>query len=334
MKRYLILAYIPVLFLSCIEGIENTYQASGQLFIVNKKGNTAIQYDLETKERVRTIPTGVEPHEIDISNNQKYIVITNYKGHSLTVFNTIAQDTINFSLEEGLKPHGMAFLNDSSILCTSEGTDELLLINLNNGSIIKRLSTDNKPVHMMALHPNGKSLFISNKEPGFILEIDLVNWKIQKEIALKGNIEGISLTPLGDQLWITRRDLNIVSILDTESMKIIQHIETDIFPVRIAFRDQVNQAIIVNSKGNSLMIMDTRTMQLIKRISFKSGIPWIFDLLNKTPIPVGITIHKDNKHAFITTSNADKVFVLDMDIWEFVGEFMTDDLPDGLVILD
>ena len=165
-----------------------------------------------------------------------------------------------------------------------------------------------------------------------VLEVDLASDSITRKLPMPGNVEGIELNQTADELWVTQRDLNQVSVVDLRSFEVKKIISTDEFPIRIKFDPITNDAFVVNAKGNSIQVFDHKTYEQKQRIDFKSDPAWLYDLLNKTPIPVGITFHRDKRDLFVATSNADKVMILDLETWEFKGSIPTDDLPDGLVI--
>ncbi|MEE8061680.1 MAG: hypothetical protein V3T16_07605, partial [Gemmatimonadales bacterium] len=63
---------------------------TGTLVVANMADNTATVIDLESETVLATLPTGPAPHEIAVTADGRYAVITNYgvrggPGNSLTV---------------------------------------------------------------------------------------------------------------------------------------------------------------------------------------------------------------------------------------------------------
>jgi hypothetical protein len=89
---YRIIACLSMLVIASVSlrGAIDGDEASGTLIVLNKSDATASLILLETGEVVRTLGTGIGPHEVAVSPDGKLAVVSNYGGRgqpgsSLTV---------------------------------------------------------------------------------------------------------------------------------------------------------------------------------------------------------------------------------------------------------
>ena len=79
--------YISLLVVLMTFDLANAEPISGTLVVVNKKADTVNFIDIASRTIKYTLPTGKGPHEVAITNDGKWAVVTNYDdGNSLTVF--------------------------------------------------------------------------------------------------------------------------------------------------------------------------------------------------------------------------------------------------------
>ncbi|HKL07134.1 MAG TPA: beta-propeller fold lactonase family protein, partial [Bacteroidales bacterium] len=95
MKNLLSLSLLSIslfLFTTCTLTKEENKELNGTLIVANKSGNDISFIDRATGKTLKTLPTGLQPHEVEVSDDGKYAVVSNYgdrenPGNSLSVYN-------------------------------------------------------------------------------------------------------------------------------------------------------------------------------------------------------------------------------------------------------
>ena len=87
------------------------------LVVANKAEATVSLIDLENGGVVATLPTGEGPHEVAVSPDGRFALVTNYgtreqDGNSLTLIDIAAAEVVStIELGEYRKPHGIEWLD-------------------------------------------------------------------------------------------------------------------------------------------------------------------------------------------------------------------------------
>src|SRR4051812_33575089 len=99
----------------------------GTVIANNMLDNTVTMLDASTGRVLTTLPTGKGPHEVAISHDGRWALVSNYgirgePGNSITVIDVARRSAVRtISLAEHRRPHGMAFLpGDSLFVVTCE----------------------------------------------------------------------------------------------------------------------------------------------------------------------------------------------------------------------
>ena len=75
------------------------------------------------------------------------------------------------------------------------------------------------------IHPNGKTVFISNGADGTVSVIDVASNKITKTISVGQRPWNMSITPDGKKLYVANGRSNTVSVIDTEKLEKVNDIK-------------------------------------------------------------------------------------------------------------
>src|SRR5204863_3613206 len=97
---------------------------AGLLVVANQQGASATVLDAATLQTVATVPVGQGPHEIAISTDGRWAVVTNYglqgaAGSTLSVIDLAAETPAvvrTIDLGPGQRPHGAAFVKSGTKL--------------------------------------------------------------------------------------------------------------------------------------------------------------------------------------------------------------------------
>src|SRR5438034_6622882 len=120
----------------------------GSLVASNMSDNTATVLDAATGRVLATLPTGEGPHEVAISHDGRWALVSNYgvrgrPGASLTVID-IVRLVVSQTIELGAyqRPHGLAFFpGDTLVAVTSETSQLIVLVTFPGGRIAGTIPT-------------------------------------------------------------------------------------------------------------------------------------------------------------------------------------------------
>ncbi|MCZ6759822.1 MAG: hypothetical protein O7D29_05520 [Gemmatimonadetes bacterium] len=309
---------------------------TGTLVVANMSDATATIIDVGSRRTLATLPTGQGPHEVAISHDGRWAVVTNYGnreviGNSLTVID-VEHVTVARTIELGeyQRPHGVAFLpGDDEIVVTSERSQAVLLVDFATGNINGTMPTGQRLSHMLSVAAGGERIYTTNVIDGTITEIDVASRSVQRVIEVAPMVEGIAASPSGDQVWVGSNQEKTVSVVDAASGLVVGVLEDFGFPYRIAWTPDERTAVISDPMRGEIRVVDkaTRNERTIE-------IP--ADHLSDAPefagsaSPEGITISTDGSHAYITLQGRNQVAEIDLSTLEIIGYMDTGVWPDGI----
>lgn len=303
---------------------------NGKLLVANKFSNSVLLINLETGRIAHEFEVGKEPHEVAVSPDEQFIVIGNYKDPSLTIIDRTSGGVVrNMPLNEHLKPHGITFLSDTNkVLVTSETQKSLLLIDVKSREIVKTINTAPHESHMVSYHRQNHWAVTTNLHSNSVSIISLKNDSLVANILVGENPEGIDISPNGKEIWVANGNDNTIAIIDTDKLQVIETIPTGGFPIRIKFTPD-EQYAIVNCKGSKeINIFRTKDRRPIKSISLIRS--KLEEFLSHTQVPTGLIIHPNSSLAFISTSNTDRIMIIDLKNMKVMKSLKVGNHPDGI----
>jgi YVTN family beta-propeller protein len=309
----------------------------GTLVVCNQKAKSAFLIRLKDGSVAHKIETGVGPHEAAVSADGKTALVTNYGdgqtvGDSLLLIDIAAGKPIKtISLGQYTRPHGAAFVGNDRAVVTSESTKNLVLVDLKEGKVIRAMSTDAPGSHMLALTPDGKTVYSANMMAGSVTKFDVATGAKQGEAKVGPGSEGIGVSPDGKWVLTANRGDGTVSLVDTATMKVTKTAPAAGVPYRAAFSPDSKFAYVPNPDKGVLHVFEVAKMDEAKAIELGKGKAEV-KLLGGPPHPMGagVFIHPKGKYAFLTVLNGNCVAIVDLETRETVGTVPADASPDGV----
>jgi YVTN family beta-propeller protein len=317
---------------------------SGTLLVLNKSDHTVSLIDLATRKTVATVPTGNAPHEAAVSPNGKIAVVANYggqgqPGNTLTIIDIPGKRSLRtVTLGEYRRPHGITWLTGNQIVVTAEANKALLIVDIEQGTVLQAIATDQNVSHMVAVSRKKQLAFVANIGSGSVTVIDLKQKERLSDIKTGAGAEGIDISPDEKEVWVTNRAANTVSVIDTGSLQVVATLESKAFPIRVKFAPGGRHALVSNAQSGDVAVFDVRTRKEIKRVAMQVTAAESSQLSQRlfgnqfaqSPVPVGILVARGLDQAFVANTNADIVTVIDLKKWEIVDRIVAGKEPDGL----
>lgn len=296
---------------------------SGHLLVANQEDASASLIDLRT-DSMQLIPVGIGPHEAAISPSGRTGVVTIYgqrpPGNQLAIID-IAAGTVTrtISLGEYTRPHGVVFIpgDETRVVVTSESTGNVVIVNIESGTVEAAIPTVAQGSHMAAITADGKRVFTSNVTSGSVSEIDLVERKFVRAIPVAPKVEGIAVTPDGSLVFAGSNTDGTVSIIDTGTGTIVGTLKGFKLPYRLATSADGRTALVCDPEGGAIAAIDVATR----------AVAWKLEGLAS---PRGVSIAPDGRTAFVTLADDPSVGLVDMATHTLVQTIPVGASPDGV----
>jgi len=310
------------------------------LLVGNKSGHTLWALDLGSGEKRTSFDTGLGPHEVEISPDQRFAVVSNYgereaPGNSLTVVDWPAGKVARvIDLGEDARPHGMAFLSDGRIAVTTEDSDRLVVVDVAGGKVQQRIAVGEGVAHMVAASPDGRFAWVTNISAGTLEKVDLQAGKVIGVVETGAGAEGVAVADGGREVWVTNRADDTVSVVDADSLEFVATLDSPGFPIRVAITPDGRHALVTNARAATLAVFDVRARELVASIQVADpNAEYQETLLGRAALPIGIVVHPDGSRAYVAVSGGDEVAVIDTASWQVVARWGTGREPDALGII-
>jgi YVTN family beta-propeller protein len=238
-------------------------------------------------------------------------------------------------LPDGARPHGLAALADGRLLVTAEGLRELLVIDPAARRVEQRIPTLQEVSHMVVATPDGRRAFVANIGSGSVTVIEgrkvirqIVTGKGAEGIAITPDGKQVWVTNKeADTLSIIDvNDLEVVATIAVAATPIRVKITPDGKRALVSCAKSGDVAVFdVGTRREVRRIsIDQETVPGGERRRLFST------RYGKSPVPVGLLIAPDGSRAWVACTNADVVSVLDLGTLAVVGRLTAGREPDGL----
>lgn len=303
---------------------------TGTIVTADMTAGTASVVDAATGASRATYPTGEGPHEVAISSDGRWAVVSIYGnrtsiGHSLLVLDvTGATPPRTIELGDIKRPHGVKFRDkDRQLVVTSEATQQIVLVDFAKGTVDTTLATTQAATHMVALTADGNRAFTSNITPGTVSVFDLRKRSLVRTVTVGTRIEGIATTPDGSQVWLGANDARVVIVIDPNGGTELGRIDGFGMAYRIGITPDAKSAVVSDPGAEKIHIVDVATRKIRTTIDVPPT--------DAGPAsPQGVTLSRDGKWAFVTLKAAGKVAIVDIAGGKIVGTVTVGGGSDGV----
>lgn len=310
---------------------------AGTVIVANMGDNTATLLDVATRRVVATLPTGNGAHEVAVSHDGRWAVVSNYgvrgaPGNSLTVIDVpAAVVTRTIDLGEFRRPHGSAFLpGDSLFVVTSEMSKAIVIVDFKQGTVLGSIPTNHPASHMLAITADARRIYTSNVADGTVSELDVPGRKFIREFNVAPAVEGIAVAPGGEQVWVGSNQAKTVTILDPPAGNVAGTMSGFGMPYRLAVTADSRTVVITDPPNAVVRIVDRATRRDKASIKIPADGVQATAEFPGSPSPEGITLSRDGRTAFVALQGTSRVAMIDIASATIVAYMPTGAGPDGI----
>ena len=310
---------------------------AGLLVVANQQGASATILDAATLNTVATVPVGQGPHEVAISTDGRWAVVTNYgdqatAGNTLSVIDLAAEligVVRTIDLGQYQRPHGAAFVRGGTkLLVTSESSQRLLFVDFISGRIDTAMATNGRGSHMVTIQRDGRRAWTSNITDGTVTEYDIDTRTTKRTFNVAPNDEGISATPGGVQVWVGSNTAKSVTVVNGADAKILGTITGFGQPYRVGVSRTGRVALVSDPISNRIWIYDVGTRKELAQLDLAAekgvGAP------AAQAGPEGIAFDPIADFAYVTLHGTNQVVAIDLRTRKVTGFGTVGAGPDGI----
>jgi YVTN family beta-propeller protein len=310
------------------------------LAVANKAEATVSLIDLGSGGIVATLPTGEGPHEIGISPDGRFALVTNYGtrdrgGNSLTLIDIAAASVVKtIDLGDYGKPHGVEWLDEQSAAVTVEANKALIVVDIARDKVTQSIGTDQEISHMVALDPQRGRAYTANIGSGSISVLDLGTGTRVANITTGDGAEGIAVSASGEYIWVTNRGADTITILDADTLEAAGEIGSEGFPIR-ATATPKGQVLVTRARAGDLAIYDAATFEELRVVAFDLQSMDVEERLfgdrfGDSSVPIGVIVDAGGETAWVAHANADVITEIDLGSGEITRMLRAGKEPDGM----
>ncbi|MFO1185412.1 MAG: PQQ-dependent catabolism-associated beta-propeller protein [Bauldia sp.] len=232
------------------------------------------------------------------------IFVSNEASHEVIVYSPRDYAIVK-RIKTSRRPRDMHFNNAHTHLYVACGDDDVIdVIDLASLTVVDHIPTGPSP-EMFEFSADNKLIYLSNEENSSVQVISVADKLIVHEIATGAEPEGISISEDGKTVYATSEIADMVHVIDPVAEVVTANIVVGTRPRRFIMTKA--ELWVTDELSGDVAIID-RAANTVKQILRFT--PPGFRVDDVTP--VGITMTKDQKTAFVTLGRANHVAFVDV----------------------
>ena len=241
---------------------------------------------------------------------------------NLLVFDTVSGRVVR-TIPVGGNPHEVVATADGRLAFTANSrSNTVSVVDLAAGKEVKRMAS---PLfaypHGMAIHPDGRTLYLTSEQNQLLLLIDIERLEVTGQ--LKTEKEGshmVVLSPNGEWAYIADRGAAAVTIVDTRKLVVEKHIPAGDGVEGIALSSDGKWLLVGNRKANDIQLFDAPGRRSVASIKVAAD-------------PVRVAISADGTRALVPHRGSSEVHLVDLPGRVVLARIRTGKEPGGAIFL-
>jgi len=297
-------------------------ETKGTLVVVSKTENLVSFIDIASGKTSKTLPTGQGPHELVVSDDGLWAVVSDFVGgNSLTIIDIANQRVARtIDLSKLPRPHGIQFLADPALVAATSGaTNSLVIVDIHKGEIVNAIDTTQQGTHMVAVRPQENTAYTTNMRSDTIAVLDLTTHSFVKTFSTEQTPEAIRLSPSEDEIWYGANSKGLVKVIDSDTGKSKAEFGGFSFPYRVLFTTDGALAFVPDYRRNNIRFFDAMEKKELGELA-----------LGDDAGPQGVVLHPNNQVLFLSLNTRSEVVAIDVHEHEVIQTYRSGMNPDGI----
>ena len=192
-------------------------------------------------------PVGSVPKVVEVTPDNKYLLVTNWCSYTLTVISIETQKTVK-TIKIGRYPRGISVSKDSKKAYVAEmGGNRIHVINLEDFTVTL-IPIGSNP-RAIVLSPDNSKLYVTMNLSGQVASWDLIANQAGKSIKTGKAARSLAISSDGTALFVVNFDSDTISKVRTSDMKVLQTLKACNEPIGITFDAPTNNTWVACYKG-------------------------------------------------------------------------------------
>lgn len=301
------------------------------LLVLQKKANALGLYDPQTGAHLWNVEVGVKPHEMALSEGDRFAFVTDYGvdsyndaaegGHTLSIVDVAGAKRVGtVDLGRFRRPHGIVAGVSSRLYITVDHPAAVLEIDPVARQVAAEHLIDQQLPHMVAVSPDERYLYTANAGSGTVTVIDRRANRTVGTVQVGGVPMGLAVSRDGGHLYVATRDANRVVVVDTESRTVSRQLTVQGSPARLRLMPNDEFLLVTLIGSGELAVIAMADDREVAR--FKVG-----------AAAEGITIDTRTGFGYASAQGANRVVKFSLTDWRPVLDIATDASPDPVEVV-
>lgn len=211
--------------------------------------------DLDTKVIDALYQVGVVPKVVEVTPDNKYILVSNWCSYDLKVISVETQKVVK-TLKIGAYPRGIAISPDGATAYVAQmGGATIHEINLSDFS--KKLINIGANPRAVVLSPDGSILYATLNSSGKVIAFNLQTRKKIGTLTTGKSARSLTISSDGTALFVVNFDSGTVSKVRTSDLKLLQTIKVCPQPIGVTYEPTTNRTWVACYLGQ-IKIFDNK----------------------------------------------------------------------------
>ncbi|MCK0111142.1 YncE family protein [Ornithinimicrobium sp. F0845] len=212
------------------------------------------RFNAETMEWDQAIEVGAVPKYVDITPDQKTVLVSNWCDSTISVVDVETAQEVK-TIPIAAAPRGIEVLPDNrTAYVAAMYADKLFKVDLETGESEVMMETGRKPRHLN-LSADGKYLFMAVSGNDTIYKIDTETEEVVDQVESGREPRSMILSSDGTALYVVNYYEPSVAKISTDDMELLQKEPTDANPIGITY-EPITHTVWVACYGGSIYVFD------------------------------------------------------------------------------
>lgn len=231
--------------------------------------------------------------------------VSSEKDHALTLIDMTTL-TVKGTIPTCKRARHLQRMADGKLMVACTDSNAADVIDPATSKSVRRIPLGDEP-EAFDLSPDGKTIYVSNEDEGEASFVDTASGKVLKTVKVGEEPEGVKVSADGKTLYVTSEVASLVHVIDVASAKVVKNVKVGKRPRRMAITPDGKELWVTSELDASLSIVSTADHSVLARIPFSVKGARAADIT-----PVGITITRDGRRAFVGLGRANHVAFVDV----------------------